>query len=122
MPGYTTENLRAIALVGHSGAGKTTLAEALLLKSGTITSAGSVEKGTTVCDFDAIEKTYQHSLNSSLVHFSHGKDPNVRIHLVDTPGYPDFMGPAISALDAIDTVVIVINAENGVEQIGRAHV
>ena len=119
MPGFTTENLRAIALVGHSGAGKTTLAEALLFKSGAIPAAGSVEKGSTVCDFDPIEKTYQHSLNSSVVHFSHGTDPNVRIHLIDTPGYPDFMGPAISALDAIDTVVIVINAQNGIELTAR---
>ena len=119
MPGFTTENLRAIALVGHSGAGKTTLAEALLFKSGAIAAAGSVEKGSTVCDFDPIEKTYKHSLNSSVVHFSHGTDPNVRIHLIDTPGYPDFMGPAISALDAIDTVVIVINAQNGIELTAR---
>ncbi|MEO8386345.1 MAG: GTP-binding protein, partial [Betaproteobacteria bacterium] len=94
MPGFATENLRAIALVGHSGAGKTTLAEALLWKTGAIGAMGSVDKGTTVCDFDPIEKTYKHSLNSSVIHFSHGADPNVRIHLVDTPGYPDFMGPA----------------------------
>ncbi len=119
MPGFTTTNLRAIALVGHSGAGKTTLAEALLFKSGAITAVGSVEKGSTVCDFDPIEKSYKHSLNSSVVHFSHGADPQVRIHLIDTPGYPDFMGPAISALDAIDTVVIVINAQNGIELTAR---
>ena len=119
MPSFTTENLRAIALVGHSGAGKTTLAEALLLKSGAIPTVGSVAKGTTVCDFDPIEKAYGHSLNSSVVHFSHGTNPVVRIHLIDTPGYPDFMGPAISALDAIDTVAIVINAQNGIELTAR---
>ena len=119
MPSYTTENLRAVALVGHSGAGKTTLVEALLFKSGAIATVGSVEKGSTVCDFDPIEKSYKHSLNSSVVHFSHGENPSVRIHLIDTPGYPDFMGPAISALDAIDTVVIVINAENGIELTAR---
>ena len=119
MPGFTTANLRAIAVVGHSGAGKTTLVEALLLKSGAIAVAGSVEKGTSVCDFDPIEKNYQHSLNSSIVHLSHGTDPKVRVHLIDTPGYPDFMGPAISALGAIDTVVIVINAQNGIELTAR---
>jgi elongation factor G len=119
MPSFTTENLRAIALVGHSGAGKTSLAEALLFKSGAIGAAGSVEKGSTVCDFDPIEKSYKHSLNSSVVHFDHGAGPAVRIHLIDTPGYPDFMGPAISALDAIDTVVIVINAQNGIELTAR---
>ena len=119
MPGFATENLRAIALVGHSGAGKTTLAEALLWKTGAIGAMGSVDKGTTICDFDPIEKTYKHSLNSSVIHFQHGAEPNVRVHLIDTPGYPDFMGPAISALDAIDTVVIVINAQNGIELTAR---
>jgi elongation factor G len=88
------------------------LSEALLHRTGTIATPGSVEKGTTVADFDALEKHYQHSLNSSLLHFSH---LDTHIHLIDTPGYPNFMGPAISALDAVETVAVVINAQNGIE-------
>jgi len=70
MPKYSTESIRTVALVGHTGAGKTTLAEALLAKAGAIASAGSVEKGNTVCDFDPLEKEYKHSLNSALVNFA----------------------------------------------------
>ncbi len=87
---YTTENIRTVALVGHGGAGKTTLAEALLAKAGAIQAAGSVERGTTVCDFDPLEKSYQHSLNASASCISICRD--VRVHLVDTPGLPDFVG------------------------------
>ena len=112
MGNFTTEQLRTIALVGHGAAGKTTLSEALLHRTGTIAAPGSVEKGTTVADFDPLEKQYQHSLNSSLLHFEH---LNTHIHLIDTPGYPNFMGPAISALDAVETVAVVINAQNGIE-------
>src|SRR2546430_1652470 len=94
MPKYSTESIRTVALVGHTGAGKTTLAEALLARAGAIASAGSVEKGNTVCDFDPLEKEYRHSLNSALVNFAW---KNVHIHLIDTPGSPDFMGQAIAA-------------------------
>src|SRR2546429_616331 len=110
MPKYSTESIRTVALVGHTGAGKTTLAEALLAKAGAITSPGSVEKGNTVCDFDPLEKEYKHSLNSALVNFAW---KNVHIHLIDTPGSPDFMGQAIGALAAVETAVIVVNAETG---------
>ncbi len=112
MSNYTTEQLRTIALVGHGAGGKTTLTEAMLHRTGTIAIPGSVEKGTTVADFDPLEKQYQHSLNSSLLHFSH---LDTHIHLIDTPGYPNFMGPAISALDAVETVAVVVNAQNGIE-------
>ncbi len=108
----TTAALRSIALVGHGAAGKTTLAEALLHATGTITSKGSVEKGTTVCDFDPQEKEAGHSLQSAVVNFQH---EDTRIHLLDTPGYPDFAGPAIAALAGVDTALIVINAQTGVE-------
>ena len=112
MAKYTTESIRAVALVGHGGAGKTTLAEALLFKAGAINAKGSVEKGNTVCDFDAQEKSAVHSLNSALVNFAW---EGVHIHLLDTPGYPDFAGQATAALAGVDTAVVVINAQTGIE-------
>ena len=112
MPKYSTEAIRTVALVGHTGAGKTTLAEALLAKAGAIPSAGSVERGNTVCDFDPLEKEYRHSLNSAIVNLAW---KNTHIHLIDTPGSPDFMGQAIGALAAVETAVIVVNAETGIQ-------
>jgi len=112
MASYTTESIRALALVGHGGAGKTTLAEALLFKAGAIVAQGSVEKGSSVCDFDPQEKAAGHSLNSAMVNFA---AEGVHIHLIDTPGYPDFSGQAIAALAGVDTAVVVINAQTGIE-------
>ena len=112
MPAHTTEAIRSVALVGHGASGKTTLAEALLARAGAIKSAGSVERGNTVCDHDPLEKTYGHSLNSALVNFAWH---DTHIHLIDTPGYPDFAGQAIGALAAVDTAVVVINAQSGIE-------
>jgi len=112
MAEYTTDKLRTVALVGHGAAGKTTLVEQLLLKAKMIGAAGAVEKGTTVCDFDPLEKTVQHSLRSAIVHLDWR---DARIHLIDTPGYPDFVGHSIGALDAVETVVVVINALAGIE-------
>jgi elongation factor G len=112
MANYSTESIRAVALVGHGGAGKTTLAEALLFRAGAIAAQGSVEKGNTVCDFDAQEKSAGHSLNSALVNFA---AEGVHIHLIDTPGYPDFAGQAVAALAGVETAIIVINAQTGIE-------
>ena len=114
MPKFSPESIRTLALVGHGGAGKTTLAEALLAKAGAINAAGSVERGTTVCDYDPLEKQYQHSLNASVVHLQHR---DTRVHIVDTPGLPDFVGRAIGALPAVETAAIVVNAQNGIEMI-----
>ena len=114
MAQFATENIRTVALVGHGASGKTTLAEALLHKSGVIPVAGSVERGTTVSDFDPLEKTYQHSLRASLLHFETG---DTRVHLIDTPGFPDFIGQAIGALDAVETAAVVVNAQAGIEMI-----
>ena len=114
MPTYKTEAIRTIALVGHTTSGKTSLAEALLHRSGAIGSPGSLERGTTVSDYDPLEKKYQHSLNSAVTHLSH---LDTRIHLIDTPGYPDFMGQAMTALEAVETAAVVINAQTGIEMI-----
>ena len=106
------ERIRTIALVGQSGAGKTTLAEALLAGAGAIPAAGSVERGTTVCDYTPLEKQLQHSLKLAVASF---QSHDTRIHLLDTPGYPDFLGHALPALAAVETAGIVISAQNGIE-------
>jgi elongation factor G len=114
MAKYQTEDIRTLALVGQGGCGKTTLAEALLCRSGAIASMGSTERGGTVCDYDPLEKTYYHSLKLAATHLEH---LNTRIYLLDTPGYPDFIGHALSALPAVETAAVVINAQTGIEMI-----
>jgi elongation factor G len=111
---YSTEAIRNIALVGQSGCGKTSLAESLLRASGLIGEPGSLERGTTVSDFDPLERRYHHSLYASVLHIDHR---DAMIHLVDTPGYPDFIGQAIGALPAADTAAVVIDAQRGIEMI-----
>ncbi|WP_296805332.1 elongation factor G [Thiocapsa sp.] len=112
MSDYNAEDVRNIALVGHAGSGKTTLVEALLAATGVISTPGSVTKGTTVCDFDPMEKELLHSLDASITSFdAHDK----HVNLIDTPGYPDFLGRSISVLPAVETAAIVINAQSGIE-------
>jgi elongation factor G len=112
MGSHSIEAIRGVALVGHTGSGKTLLTEALLQHAKAIPAMGTIERGTTVCDFDVLEKEYQHSLRSSVVHFETG---GTRIHLVDTPGAPDFLGQSIGGLAAVDTAAVVINAQTGIE-------
>ncbi len=114
MTKYQTEAIRTIALIGHGGCGKTTLVEALLFKAGAIISQGSVERGGTVCDYDPLEKIYHHSIKLAVAHLEHA---NTHIYLLDTPGYPDFTGHALSALPAVETAAVVINAQTGIEMI-----
>ena len=116
MATYSTERLRTVALVGHGAAGKTTLAEALLARCKMIGAAGSVEKGTTTSDYDPLEKTALHSLRASILHLDNNGE---RVHLIDTPGYPDFLGAAVGALDAVETVAVVVNATSGIELVTR---
>ena len=86
MASYSTEDIRNIVLVGHAGSGKTTLIEAMLNRSGAISGEGSIERGSTVSDFDPQEKTLGYSLNSTIVSMDyHGG----HINLIDTPGYPE---------------------------------
>ena len=106
------EAIRTLALVGPAGAGKTTLLEALLHQAGAIAQPGSVERGNTVSDYDPLERRFGHSLQSALVHMNHA---GLRIHVIDTPGAPDFTGQALPALEAVETAVVVINAQTGLE-------
>ena len=109
---HRTEQIRNIAIVGHAGSGKTTLIEALLKQAGAIRSAGSIERGTTVCDFTDHEKRLGHSLDTAVSNLEHD---GRRIHLLDSPGYPDFMGRALGVLPAAETAAIVVSAQAGVE-------
>ncbi len=109
---HSIKRIRTMALVGQSGVGKTTLAEALLVAAGAVPAGGSVERGTTVCDYTPLEKQLQHSLKLAVASFD---SQETRIHLLDTPGYPDFLGHALPALAAVETAAIVINAQNGIE-------
>jgi elongation factor G len=113
---YSPDAIRTIALVGHAGCGKTSLVEALLHRGGALHAPGSVERGTTVCDFDPLERKYHHSLNSAVTHLDYR---DARIYLLDTPGYPDFSGLSISALPAVETAAVVINAQAGIEMTTR---
>ena len=116
MSAYTTKDILNIALVGHAGSGKTSLAEALLHQAGAISSQGSVERGTTVCDFDPQEKRLQHSLDVAVCHMDY---PGKHVNLLDTPGYPDFIGRTLSVLPAVETAAVVIDAQLGVETVAR---
>ena len=114
--GPLASGIRTLALVGPAAAGKTTLAEALLARSGAINTPGSVERGSTVSDFDPLERRMQHSLHTAVMHLQHR---GTRIHLLDTPGGPDFLGHSLPALEAVETAAIVINAAAGIEPMAR---
>lgn len=116
MPGYTIEEIRNVALLGHAGSGKTTLVEALLQTAGAVKNTGEVEKGNTVSDDDVLERKHHHSLLSSLVSIDHD---GCHINLIDTPGYPDFVGHALGVLPAVETAAIVINAQSGIQTMTR---
>ena len=102
---YTTEGIRNIALVGHSAAGKTTLFEALLHAGGVIQTPGSVERGTTVSDYEPMEKERKQSLNTVIASIDrpNASEGDCHINLIDTPGAADFRGPTLTALAAVAT-------------------
>ena len=110
---YSTAKLRNVALAGHPSAGKTTLFEALLHAGGALQVAGSIERGNTLSDHDPMEKSRGHSLDSAIASLEHQVPGQaaMRLNLIDTPGYPDFRGPTLSALAAVETVAIVVDAD-----------
>ena len=109
---YRPEEIRNIVLLGHTGSGKTTLAEAIAHRCGVITRMGSVEQANTLLDFEPEARLHKHSTNSVLMYATH---QGHQINLIDTPGYPDFVGQALAAMPAVETAVIVINAQSGIE-------
>ncbi|NLZ04608.1 MAG: elongation factor G [Phycisphaerae bacterium] len=107
-----TGDIRNVVLLGHGGSGKTSLAEAMLHKTGATSRLGSVDDKTSTCDFYEEEKEHHHSILSAIVHVEHaGK----LINIIDTPGYPDFTGPAITSIPAAETAILVIGATAGIE-------
>ena len=115
-PNAAVAALRTLALVGPAAAGKTSLAEALLVKAGVLGAAGTLERGSTVSDHDPLERRMLHSLNATVMHLQHA---GTRVHFIDTPGSPDFLGQSLPALEAVETAAIVINATAGVEPMAR---
>lgn len=113
---FAPEDLRTIALVGPAGAGKTSLVENLLAKAGVVSTPGSIERGTTVCDFDPLEKQYKHSIRSAVAHIGW---LGARVHVIDTPGGADFIAEALCSLEAVETAIIVIDAQAGVDPVAR---
>src|SRR5581483_5088609 len=112
MKEYTTDQIRNVALVGHQGAGKTSLVEALLFTTGAISRMGKVAEGTTVSDFDEDEKSRQLSITTSLIPIEF---ENCKINLLDTPGYTDFQGEVKNAVRVCDCVLVAVDAVAGPE-------
>lgn len=109
---FSSNQIHNIAIGGHSGAGKTALAEAMLFCMGKITRMGQIDQGNTVSDYNDDEIERQVSINNSLLH---GEWENSKINLIDTPGFSDFYGEVVSGLRAADTVMIVVSGVSGVE-------
>ncbi len=109
---YQTKELKNIALVGGAKAGKTTLAEAMLFEGGVIKRRGSVDEKNSVSDYRDIELDRQASVSSTVMYAEFGGQ---KINIIDTPGFDDFIGEVIAALKVVDTAVMVINSQNGVE-------
>jgi len=112
MKEYSTSNIRNIALASHSGSGKTMLAESLLFFSGAITRLGEINAGTTVSDFQDEEQRRGISISTSVVPVEY---QNVKINILDTPGYTDFVGEVISTMRVVDGVVIPVDSVAGAE-------
>lgn len=107
-----TGDIRNVVLLGHGSSGKTSLAEAILHKTGATNRLGSVDDKTSICDYYDEEKSHGHSILSAGVYATHaGK----LINILDTPGYPDFVGSAIKSIPAAETAILVVGASAGVE-------
>ncbi|UCC98035.1 MAG: elongation factor G [Phycisphaerales bacterium] len=107
-----TGDIRNVVLLGHGSSGKTSLVEVILHKTGATNRLGSVDDKTSTCDYYDEEKEHQHSILSATVHATHaGK----LVNIIDTPGYPDFTGPAIKSIPAAETAILVVSAAAGVE-------
>jgi elongation factor G len=109
---YGPEHIRNVAVVGHGGTGKTSLVEAMLFQAGAIDRQGRVDDGTTTTDFDPEEIRRQHTINASIAPLEWD---GTKINLLDTPGYPDFVGEMVGALRVCEAALVVVDARGGVE-------
>ena len=109
---YKTEDIRNISVIGSSGAGKTTLAEAMLFESGVIKRRGDVESKNTVCDYFPVEKEYGYTVFSTVFSVEWKER---KLNFIDCPGADDFMGATVGAMNITDCSLAVINAQYGVE-------
>jgi elongation factor G len=112
MAKYSVESIRNVAFCGHGSAGKTTLIDRLLTDTMMPNRQASVDDGTSICDFDEEEKQHQYTVEAKVTYVDHG---DKHFHLIDTPGYADFIGQAIGAMRGVDTAAIVVNAQSGIE-------
>ena len=108
----STNDIRNIILMGHGGSGKTSLTEAILHKTGATNRLGSVDEKSSICDYYDEEKEHGHSILSAIVNTNYG---GKLVNIIDTPGFPDFVGPSIKSIPACETAVIVISALAGIE-------
>jgi len=109
---YQTNEVRNIALIGGAKAGKTTLAECMLFEGGVISRRGTIDDKNTVSDYREIELERLNSVYSTVMY---SEFAGKKINIIDTPGFDDFIGEVVSALTVVDTVLMVVNAQNGVE-------
>ena len=114
---YTTDKIRNVVILGHGGAGKTSLVESMAYLSGITSRLGNVAEGNTISDYDKEEIKRKFSISTSMVPIIWG---DTKINILDTPGYFDFVGEAEEAAAAADAAIIVVNGKNGVE-VGRHH-
>ena len=112
MKEYTTDSIRNIAFIGHNGSGKTTLSEILLFTAHEINRIGNIAEGNTVSDYTTNEIEKQISISTSLLHLEWN---NIKINILDTPGYSDFIGDVKSAMRVCDTAVMVLKSAEGIE-------
>lgn len=113
---YESKQIRNVVLLGHGGVGKTMVAEALSFVTGAISKMGSIEAGNTLSDFDKEEQKHGFSISSALVPIEFkGEDSNIKINIIDTPGYFDFVGQVEEAISVADAAIIVINCKAGIE-------
>lgn len=109
---YKTSQVRNVVFLGHGGAGKTTLAEAMAYATGVITRMGSVDNGNTISDYDSEEIKRKFSINAAVIPIEWN---GLKINILDAPGYFDFVGQTEDAMSVADAAVIVVNGKAGLE-------